>query len=86
VPTWTVVRRGHASLCPPYVPKAPCLKNRGGRDKPGHDGVYGKSKWLSQIRSGNRMMKLSRFGICTFGSVVWFISSLSPMSLLAASR
>jgi hypothetical protein len=39
-----------------------------------------------QIRSGKRVMKLSRFGIFTFGSVCAFIASFSPMSLLRASR
>jgi len=39
-----------------------------------------------QIRSGKRMMKLSRFGIFTLGSVCAFIASSSGMSLLAAKR
>jgi len=39
-----------------------------------------------QIRSGNRMMKLSRLGIFTFGSVSAFIVSFSPMILLRARR
>ena len=41
---------------------------------------------VRQIRSGNRMMNLSRFGIFTFGSVCAFITSFSPISLLSASR
>ena len=32
------------------------------------------------------MMKLSRFGIFTLGSVCAFITSFSPISLLSASR
>jgi hypothetical protein len=39
-----------------------------------------------QMRSGNQTTKLSRFGIFTFGKVVAFISSFSPISLLAANR
>ncbi len=39
-----------------------------------------------QIRSGKRVMKLSRLGIFTFGRVCAFIVSFSPMSLLRASR
>src|SRR3954471_5605177 len=34
-----------------------------------------------QSRSGNRMMKLSRFGICTFGRLSASIASFSPMIL-----
>ena len=41
---------------------------------------------LLQIRSGNLMMKLSWFGIFTFGSVCAFITSSSGMRLLAANR
>ena len=37
-----------------------------------------------QIRSGNRMMKLSRFGIFTAGRVLALITSFSPMILLRA--
>jgi hypothetical protein len=39
-----------------------------------------------QIRSGNRMMKLSRFGILTLGRLCAFIGSSSGMSLLPAKR
>jgi len=41
---------------------------------------------VNQIRPGNLMMKLSRFGILTLGSVWAFIGSSSGMILLPASR
>ncbi len=48
--------------------------------------VRERGRMFVQIRSGNLMMKLSRFGILTLGNVCAFIGSSSGMSLLPASR
>ena len=40
--------------------------------------------FVSYFRSGYLLTKPSRFGICTFGRLSAFITSLSPMILLSA--
>jgi hypothetical protein len=80
------IHRGRMSSCAARFRLGVSAKSgRNARDRRGHRKVALRDGAL-QMRSGKRVMKLSRLGIFTFGSVSAFIASLSPMSLLRASR